>query len=309
MNGNHIETLIVQNPRAGNGNNYELAYELNRRIPKAEVYSLSELEKGEIKNIPNKVILVGGDGTFRYVIEWFNQHDERPLIFLAGGGTGNILRRMLVEEQAVVTIEDLKDTEKLLEKTAPYKPGVIRFDLDHGPEEIFTVVCGFGDFELLWAKEMEKIRQKLGNSFTRIYGAGILSFISCIKQGAFRENSALHVYSLGRYVGPLKVFSDSEISLQSPNIGLLEVTDQNPKKAALKLAATLLLLQKGIHRIPKSFALKTYNVEFIETSQNGAFSANIDGDLRNFEKNGMNLTLRRNGVIFNAATLTDMHDK
>lgn len=298
-----VETLIVQNPRAGNSKNYALAHELEQNIPKAEVRSLSELEKGEVLEIPEKVVLVGGDGTFHYVIEWFNQHDEKPLIFLAGGGTGNILRKTLKKEKATVSVDELvKEGEELAKKTIHYKPGVIKRSLNQqGSDGIFTLSLGLGAFEKYWVEAMEKIRphHKLG-ALGKLYGAGLCTLPQTCN-GNTDNKTALRNYSLGPFIGPFQVFKSSEVSLKNDNIGFIEVSDQNPTKAVVKLMITLFLWQCGHSNVPFSLATKGYGTEWYEEAQ-GVKTVNVDGNLKNLPEG--NLTIKKNGTIFSVAALS-----
>lgn len=303
MSRNQIETLIIQNPRAGIGDAPEIAYRLSQRLPKVEVCSLSELEGGEVRNIPDKVILVGGDGTFHYAIRWFDKHDEKPFIFIAGGGTGNILRKMLEEEKAVAPLDELvKNGEELLKKALPYRPGTIKSDLNRNDSnETFVLFLGLGTFEKCWVEAMEKIRphHKFG-SLGKLYIAGICT-LPQICNREVKNEPLLRNYSLGPFIGPFQAFKDSEVSLKNNNIGFIEIRDQHPTKAAVKLILTLLMWQCGYSNIPYSLATRGYGIEWHERKWQSK-SANIDGGLKHLPEG--NLTIEKSGTIFPVAALS-----
>lgn len=297
-------TLIIQNPRAGIGNAPEIADRLSQRLPKVEICSLTELEKGEIKNIPNKVILVGGDGTFHYAISWLNKHGEKPFIFIAGGGTGNILRKMLEKEKTVVSLDELvKDGEELLKQTIAYQAGIIKNDSDHEDSaETFTLSLGFGTFEKCWVEAMEKIRpyHQLKSS-GKLYGAGLVT-LTQICNRRVKNEPLLCNYSLGPFLGPFQVFKNGEVSLKNDNIGFTEIKDRNPTRAAFKLALTLLLWQYGYSNIPYSLATRGYGREWREETRTSK-NANIDGDLKHLPQG--DFTIKKNGTIFSIAALSE----
>lgn len=291
------ESLIVYNPRADRGKAWERAGRIKHTLKLSRACELSALERGEVRGIPDNVIIVGGDGTIRASVNWFVNHDENPNLFLAGGGTGNILRRSIEAKGARISPSELIDPQDLTKTSVLCRFGVIE---SGRTENLFVASAGFGGFEREWTKGAERLRGKNLPPLSKLYLAGLLSFWSNLKTKDISGDAILEVYSPQETVGPFKVFSENDVNLENSLLGSVEIEDENPQKALLKLMLTLACWQLGI-KVPRSIlSLKTGDEFFRQETGN---VVNLDGDLKTIKGEGLRLKKSDRGFNVTAMIL------
>lgn len=279
MSCKESEVLIVKNPLSGRRKMTQQTEQIYNAVENPQVRNLSELEKGEIRNIPKKVIILGGNGTINACISWLSKNDERPLVLIAGGGTDNILRKVLVKNGATLSLHEVGDTEKANVQAVAFRPGIIE-TVDGRHQGNIIIGAGFGDFEKSWSRHKEHIRLLPYPPFTRKYLAGLLAIITSLHLEKPLRDPLLQIYSTISTVGSLRVFSDSELGLDGAKLGLVEIKDDDPKRAVAKLLSAIILWRAKVIP-PSSLAETKYSTDFIRQGQNTeVLLGNIDGEIK-----------------------------
>lgn len=97
------------------------------------------------------ILIAGGDGSVRRVIQSLYDGEDLKPIGLLGGGTNNVLYKNLVRAGIVLSVEDFLDSRPKKEEHL-FLPGL--FDDNH----VFTITVGAGHFEKMVGLSHEKLR-------------------------------------------------------------------------------------------------------------------------------------------------------
>lgn len=154
----------------------------------------------KLGELPPKLIVVGGEGSNRAVIqEMYDRGQYRP-IGIVGGGTNDVLYHHLLKTGRVMTIREFLDTpaDQFPERFL-YRPGLAR-DLV-GNNVIFNNQIGFGNLDVTVGVVNASIRRFPPQ--TRIKGAkGLLAAIPAVIQ----KGKLIDVYSVARNIRNQDVF-------------------------------------------------------------------------------------------------------
>lgn len=294
------EFLLIKNLSSGNRFANRRAVEINNRLKHFAVKDFTELQRGEIKEIPGKVIVLGGDGTVQACIAWLKAHDESPTIIVAGGGTGNIFRKSVISEGATLALNDINNLDKVTGSILSFRPAIIR---DEAEEEksLFVIAAGFGQFERSYSKYRETIRQLPLPAYLQRKASQLLAVLNTGISSGDGQELLLNMYSTGPMLHGIKVFSNEELSLNSTNIGLVQIKDMNPQMAVAKFVYAVSLWRLGI-KPPSSIASTEVNVMFCHSPSQQGSKATLDGEIRQMSKDA-NLTIRRSNTEFSVVAL------
>lgn len=266
---NRSEALIVHNSRAGTGKAVEASFFVEERLKFSESHDVTDLNNDIIKQIPERVIIIGGDGTIRSTVTWLMLHDEYPLLAIVGGGSGNILKTILNAQKAITPVEELFDHAK----TVSFKPGLM--ETESGEQSCFVIGAGFGAFERKYAMAMEDIRVTTFQTPFKIYIAGLLALKRQVEE---KETPILKTYSTSELVGLFKVFPREKVNLESQGLGLVEISEKDAAKAIGKFVISLCCWKLGINP-PPSYVSMQYATRFSHDITRTVTSVNVDGDL------------------------------
>lgn len=141
------ETGFFIHPYA-DGKTQEQARQIQTGIPG----SFLTQELADIKKTSGPIIIIGGDGSIRRVMEvvYRNGQLERQLATL-GGGTNNVLHKALIKAGATLSLESFLD-QNVPRKRYLLHPGVF------GDNQVFTVAVGVGNFEKDAGSFLERFR-------------------------------------------------------------------------------------------------------------------------------------------------------
>jgi len=272
------ERLILYNPFAG-GYRQKKVEALGETLGKAPVENFFDWSQSrELDQPPKELILFGGDGLVRRVFSSLLQKpdlEETPLLVVAGGGTGNTLRRMLVKSGATVSREELTDGAGF-SKGKIIRPGELRSETDGGLP--FVSVAGLGPFGEMWAKCMDLVRRPKLPSSVRLNLAG-LGGVLANTFWAKNSEEVLDAFTTG------------------PNLGFFPVSSQELTDGTLtrirvdknrKLILALLFWRFG-HQPPESLVSVEVGDRF-EVDGNKK-TVNLDGG--NFPLSGKELVVQR----------------
>lgn len=277
------ESLIVYGVYAGKPTALEKANRLRDKLRKPHVCSLDDLEAGKVREIPDRVFIVGGDGTTRAAVTWLSDRDCYPTLYLAGGGTLNLLRRHIAKGTSGLAFEKADDFEAIEQASISYRPGEI--SIDGRRVTSFLVNAGFGEFEKQWAREREKLRKEGKNGLISQYIAGMRALHDISREGRISQGLVLQVFSLNELIGPFRVFSDEAANIQNPLIGLAEIKGENPMIALAKLTLALSCWKLGL-RTPPSLVSIQYTDVFKKDGAVHLLDVNADGDIKEVKGEG-----------------------
>lgn len=141
------ETGFFIHPYA-DGKTQEQARQIQTEIPG----SFLTQELADIEKTSGPIIIVGGDGSIRRVMEvvYKNSQLDRQLATL-GGGTNNVLYKALIKAGAALSLESFLDSDTS-KKRYLLNPGVF------GDNQVFTVAVGVGHFEKDAGSFLERFR-------------------------------------------------------------------------------------------------------------------------------------------------------
>jgi len=272
--GKERETGIIINPKAGSRKEREKTLKtVGHVLTDAQILDLSEVENGRIKNIPMRLIIIGGDGTIRACLSWLASNHEYPEIFISGGGSTNTFRTALIEEGAKTSVRSFKEKE---EKTILFKPAVI----EHEDQEkkFWVISAGFGDFEIDFADAFEKVRKSKISHFTRAHTAGILALAQNFFSAMSSQEPLLKAYATSRRVGPFSIFSKGMQELSTDKLGLVEIEKKDYYWGILRfLLASVFWQMKA--KSPKILARTKVASSFSEEIKGPEdMLINLDGD-------------------------------
>lgn len=227
---------------------------------------------GDLAFVPpsKRALIVGGDGTVRRCLEWWDQTNSPEVVGIKAVGTNNVLHGALTDSGLVVPEgEFLEDSLPNLTEYPGYLPGSIG-------RSLFTNTLSTSQYD---------IPNRLTNEFIRSH-VPVLS-------GKNRTRAA---YMVGLFVTAMKVKGDTPLLnmiLTTPFLGFVRLCpDQNtlglrltrvsiegePKEIMLsKLVNTLVALNKG--KPPKPGVLRFETAEQF-CMVNGGNSITLDGDLQ-----------------------------
>lgn len=295
------EILLIKNSLSGNRTADRRAEEIRNRLRNVVVKDFNELQRGEIKKIPGIVMIVGGDGTINGCVGWFMKEDERPTLVIVGGGTGESFRKSVANEGATIGLKNLTDSDKLSAAILSFRSAVIKEEAT-GEKSVFVTAAGFGQFEKNYSKYREAIRQLPSPPYLKRKASEALAALTTsISSGGNQEEFLINAYSTDRILHGVKVFPNQALSLNSTNIGLVQIKDENPQVAVAKFICAVTLWRLGI-KPPSSIASTHINTVFEHLPDQQGSKATLDGEVRQFDNN-TNLTIRRSNTIFPVVAL------
>lgn len=154
----------------------------------------------KLAELPKKLVVVGGEGTNRMVIqEMYDRGQYRP-IAVVGGGTNDVLYHYLLKTGRVMTIAEFLATpaDKFPDRFL-YRPGLAKDA--KGNNVIFNNQIGFGNLDVAVGDVNAAIRRFPPQ--TRIKGAkGLLAAIPAVIQ----KGKLIDVYSVARNIRNQDVF-------------------------------------------------------------------------------------------------------
>lgn len=298
MRGKERETGLIINSNAGNrlGRNQVLRSVMDFS-QNPQTFELEDLENGNLKNIPGKIVIIGGDGTIRATISWLASHDEYPNIYIAGGGSTNTFRTALLGEGAKTSPELIKqDRERLIE----YRPAVI--EDENGERQFWVISAGLGDFEKDFAIAFEKVRKSKIPQRARAYAAGVISLAQNFLSAMSSREPLLRAYVTSQRLGPLKVLRKNQISLSCNNLGIVEIDKKDYYWPFLKGLLASCFWQMNL-KAPEQLAKTEVRASFsTEIKGSGDFTqVNLDGDEKQVKPGKLNI--RRHDQSFPTSAL------
>lgn len=183
---------------------------LKRIIPRVNAGFYSPGEQNE--SLPGKIIVIGGEGTIRDVIQDMVDKDDVTPLGIVAGGTNNVLYRTLLANGNSMGLSDFMeyDTDELARRFS-FRPGLFE-------QSAFTNQVGLGIFEQSQGTSNEKLRGVLRGKLpgrSRLFAASFKALLTALTQGS-DTLAELDLYSLTPFVGSKKLFPD-----QDPNGDLI----------------------------------------------------------------------------------------
>ena len=249
MGRTESEIGIIVNPKAGDRRGIRETLEtIEQFFDDTKIFDISDLENGNIQNIPPKLVIVGGDGTIRACLSWLASHDEYPKLFITGGGSTNTFRSALIKESAKTSVEGLKnDAGQMIS----YKPAVIEHE--DGERDFWVIAAGFGEFEKGFPNAFEGVRRLKIPPQTRAHTAGLMALMYNFLTAVSSRDLLIQAYTTGRDIGRFKIFKEGELSLSSDKLGLVEIHKKDYYWGLLKFIISSMFWQTGV-KPPKSLS-------------------------------------------------------
>ncbi|MDP3998596.1 MAG: diacylglycerol kinase family protein [bacterium] len=221
-----------------------------REISKTTPNSFLTSDINDIKETDGPVLVAGGDGSIRRVVECLCRDERFGPIGALGGGTNNVLRRGLVKKGLVLTLENFlsgqtkDDLKKFL-----FKPGLFG-------QTTFNITVGLGKFE----KTTGTILESLRGYAPRPVKSKITSLLSVISMARANPNvPPLDLFSTSPNFGSVTLFPKQKLHSSLLTHAWIE---EPGARGAGKLALSLVFWQAGIE--PPSSCIKTEQGEAFE---------------------------------------------
>lgn len=269
------EVGIFVHPYAGQPAQHR-AKEISEKTP--DSFLTAEID--DLIGFDGPVLVAGGDGSVRRVVERLCRDENSGPIGVLGGGTNNVLRKALTRKGLTLTLEDLLSgpTEDDLQKFL-FKPGLFG-------QTIFNITVGLGEFE----KATGNILESLRGYVPRPFKSKITSLLSVISMARAKPNLfPLDLFSTSPDFGSVTLFPKQELHSSLITHAWIE---EPGVSGVSKLALTLLFWQAGME--PPLNCIKTEQREAFEISYKDP-RIWIDGDTvqRNLKKHHGNILVSR----------------
>lgn len=237
-------------------------------------------EVADLEKTSGPILIAGGDGSIRRVMDVLRKNDqlERQIATL-GGGTNNVLHRALIKAGAALSLESFLDPDTPKERYS-LRPGVF------GDDQVFTVAAGVGKFEKDAGSGLERFRAYVPRRWRPDF-ASIASLFSTIaamvKDPNFRP---IDLVSTSPDFGSVTLFPRQELHSTLLTHAWIE---ERGIEGARKLLLTLLYWRTG-NEPPQSILRTEQANEF--TLLNHDSTLWVDGDTF-FRRNHGNVLVSR----------------
>lgn len=218
-----------------------------------------------LRNLPERIALVGGDGFVRTCINEIYETGELKLIGIIPGGTNNMFHRALAKSGKVISLEEFRDSSNPLEKEDfKFKPGNIA-------GTIFVAAAGFGRFEEKLASFSESLRHPKSNRYSNSLAGLVTLFSSSFRKP--KSQSLVDFFFTVPYIGPYRISQEQK----HPNnlLGRAAISGESHGAMILKLITALLYWQ--VNLLPPSNILDLKYAESFSIETEKRF-ANLDGN-------------------------------
>jgi diacylglycerol kinase family enzyme len=262
---------IYVNP-AGHEQYRRQAVQVSQRLSNSVLHELT-FPLAEIPVDEGLVIVAGGDGSVKGVMEAMLQRDNPGLLLIIPAGAQNGLFTGLKDEKATLTVDQVLDTET--NHIPHFRPGNIE-------GELFVHLADVTKSGVLQIKYSEAMRKFTHPSLRKLRGyGGVAAAFVKIKKGEDYPSYGMKMLMPSPYIGSRKVYPDQK--LHSDELTLVSLDAENKVEGAVKMTIVLLCIV-GRRKPPKSVAeVRTQKSFEIETH---SFDINADGELRTLPKKG-----------------------
>lgn len=267
----HEKVRIYVNPASQERYRNE-AIGLSKKLPQATLHEL----RYPLESIPDgveTVIVVGGDGSVKGVMDKLFDRDNPGRLLIVPAGSQNGLHKTLVDAQSKITLEQLQDN--YMSHIPHLRPGSVN-------GETFVHLADITKAGVLQIEYVEAMRKTRVPRKARAYAA-LVPVIFAIKRGEDYPTYGFDVFYPGPYIGAIKISPGQNI--YDNNLTHISMQAKNKIEWAIKSGALFFYMLTLGGKTPPETIAKITSKQSFELNAYGT-EINVDGEIKPLPKTG-----------------------